>query len=59
VLDAPTRAALFAFQTHFLPEQRGAEPDDRITAIALALLARYRPAALAAIGEKYAVDVRD
>jgi N-acetyl-anhydromuramyl-L-alanine amidase AmpD len=59
VLDPPTRAALFAFQTHFLPEQRGAEPDARITAIALALLARYRPAALAAIGEKYAVDLRD
>ncbi len=59
VLDAPTRAALFAFQTHFLPGQRGAEPDAQITAIALALLARYRPAALAAIGEKYSVDVRD
>jgi N-acetyl-anhydromuramyl-L-alanine amidase AmpD len=59
VLDAPTRAALFAFQTHFLPEQRGADPDARTTAIALALLARYRPAALAAIGDKYSVDVRD
>jgi N-acetylmuramoyl-L-alanine amidase len=58
-LDAPTRAALFAFQTHFLPEQRGADPDARTTAIALALLARYRPAALVAIGEKYAVDVRE
>ncbi len=59
VLDAPTRAALFAFQTHFLPEQRGAEPDVQITAIALALLARYRPAALAAIGDKYSVNVRE
>jgi N-acetyl-anhydromuramyl-L-alanine amidase AmpD len=55
VLDAPTRDALFAFQTHFRPDQRGAEPDVQITAIALALLARYRPAALAAIAEKYAV----
>jgi N-acetylmuramoyl-L-alanine amidase len=59
VLDAPTGAALFAFQTHFLPEQRGAEPDARTSAIALALLARYRPAALAAIGDKYGFDVRD
>ena len=59
VLDAPTRAALFAFQTHFRPEQRDAEPGSQTTATALALLARYRPAALAAIGEKYSVDVSD
>lgn len=59
VLDQPTRDAVLAFQTHFLPEQRGAEPDAHVTAIALALVRKYKPAALAALGSKYSVDVRD
>lgn len=57
VLDQPTRDALFAFRTHFLPGQVGAEPDSGSTAVALALLSRYRPAALKAIASKYGIDV--
>jgi N-acetyl-anhydromuramyl-L-alanine amidase AmpD len=45
VLDAPTRYALRAFQLHFRPKAVTYAFDDDTTAILLALLARYRPAA--------------
>lgn len=59
VLDPPTRDALTAFQAHFLPEHTGAEPDIHATAIALALLRKYRPDALTALGDRYAIDLGD
>ena len=44
--DRLTRDVLFAFQTHFLPGERSGAVDGRSVATVLALLARYRPAAL-------------
>jgi len=50
--DVHSHDVVFAFQTHFLPDNRTAMPDERTTATALALLARYRPEALAAISAR-------
>ncbi|MFZ8890751.1 MAG: N-acetylmuramoyl-L-alanine amidase [Pseudomonadales bacterium] len=48
-LDVETRYALRAFQLHFRPEPLNYAFDEETTAILLALLARYRPDALAAL----------
>lgn len=48
-LDVATRYALRAFQLHFRPEPLTYAFDEETTAILFALLARYRPDALAAL----------
>lgn len=59
VHDPATRDVLSAFRAHFLPEHTGPEADVRTTAIALALLRKYQPAALEVLAGRYAIDLGD
>jgi len=53
VLDRRTHDVLFAFQTHFLPQQRSGSPDAQTLSVLFALLAKYRPGELARVRERH------
>ena len=52
VADRRTRDVLFAFQGHFLPEQRTGEVDADTAAVLFALLAKYRITEFAQLRER-------